>query len=228
MKKQEEKPIAKKVKVEKPPVLLTDFSPVFEILNRKRRDPTVDFIIETNTWATSKGELIPAQCLVKLEKLAETIDDKSFSFLINLKGNEFADLVAFMVNPSYPLNNPFPSLRIADFWDYKSFKVSGKRVCNISLQFEFTEEMQKQLKYSFGDIVRINQESFTNTRRLPYGHPFLRTCVDILTSQALADISAPFVDVGSKYHKIQRIVPWDFIAYRGPFAPYDIIYLRKY
>jgi len=61
-----------------------------------------------------------------------------------------------------------------------------------------------------------------------YGHPFLRSCVDTLTVLSLANMEGRFTDIGSKYHKISSMINYKFDAYRGKFAPYDAVYLKKY
>jgi len=42
-----------------------------------------------------------------------------------------------------------------------------------------------------------------------YGHPFSRTVVDIFTTHAIAELGDHIIDIGSKYHKISKIMGKD-------------------
>lgn len=58
-----------------------------------------------------------------------------------------------------------------------------------------------------------------------YPHAFLRTVTDIYTCHLLSKTySQPFVDIGSKYHKIMKLYPRAFTALRPEIFSYDRIY----
>lgn len=103
----------------------------------------------------------------------------------------------------------------------KYFKVRNGRIEDVAFAFKFRDKgAEKKLKDSF-DFFYLGKEEEAKRNKYPYGHPFLRTCVDSLTAVIISNLKTGFVDIGSKFHKIQRMTNLPFVAFRGDFAEYD-------
>lgn len=71
------------------------------------------------------------------------------------------------------------------------------------------------------------KEKWLSKQTESYPHPFSRYVVDLLTAIVLTK-SKNIADIGSKYHKIEAMYNYSFLAYRGVMTGYDSTYLRDH
>lgn len=84
----------------------------------------------------------------------------------------------------------------------KYFIIRNGRIVDIAFAFKFRDKnAEKKLKDSF-DFFYLSKEEESKRNKYPYGHPFLRTCVDAMTAIIISKLRSGFIDIGSKFHKI--------------------------